>query len=107
MERDRRVRRGGLCAESGTAVLRRRVGAPRLPHEPGAKFLADDVTEKGIAPGKLTTFRLLLRRSLLEFYLDDMLIQAYSRPMRQTGRVGLVFESGRAVFEDLKAWVMM
>ena len=91
----------------GTAVFVQTRGRTEIGRmNQGAKFLADDVTEKGIAPGKPTTFRLLLRHSLLEFYLDDMLIQAYSRPMRQTGRVGLVFESGRAVFQDLNAWVM-
>ena len=38
-------------------------------------FRMEDVTERGIAPDKRTTLRLLVRHSLLEFYLADRLVQ--------------------------------
>jgi len=60
----------------------------------------------GIEPGKSHYFRLLLRRTMLELYLDDRLIQCYSFPLQPTGTLGLIFESGRAVFQELKCWEM-
>ena len=91
----------------GTAILAQTRGRTEIgPMKQGNDFRPDDVTEKGIASGTRTSFRLLLRHSLVEFYLDDLLIQCYSLPDEATGRLGLVFESGRAVFEDVKAWVM-
>ena len=62
--------------------------------------------EAGIEPGVKHAFRLLLRRTMLEFYLDDLLIQCHSLPEEPTGRIGLIFESGKALFEDLRAWDM-
>ena len=62
--------------------------------------------ETGIEHGKKHSFRLLLRKTMLEFYLDDMLIQCHSLPENPTGKIGLIFESGRAVFENLRAWEM-
>jgi hypothetical protein len=62
--------------------------------------------ETGIEHGKKHSFRLLLRRTMLEFYLDDLLIQCHSLPEKPTGRIGLTFESGRAIFENLRAWEM-
>ena len=35
-------------------------------------------------------FRLLLKHSLLEFYLDDLLIECFSLPEPATGRIGVV-----------------
>lgn len=60
----------------------------------------------GVENRKKHAFRLLLRRTMIEFYLDDLLIQCYSLPEKPTGRIGLILESGKAIFEDLKAWVM-
>lgn len=51
-------------------------------------------------------FRLLLRRGLLELYLDDKLVQCYSLYKKPTGRISFVAESGRVVFEDIRAWQM-
>ena len=91
----------------GTALLvetrgKTEIGALR----DGRSFLPDDVLQLGILDGQECPFRLLIRQSLLEFYLNDQLVQAYSLPDRATGRLGLVFESGRVVFEGLQAWEM-
>ena len=91
----------------GTAILAQTRGRTEIGvMTNGINFRPDDVTERGIALGKRSVFRLLVRRSLMEFYIDDLLVQCYSLPEAATGRLGLVFESGRAVFEDVKAWAM-
>ena len=43
---------------------------------------------------------------MLELYLDDFLVTCHSLNPMPTGRIGLAFEGGRAVFQDLKAWQM-
>ena len=73
----------------------------------GAKsFQPDDLVQGGITPGRQHTFRLLTRQCMLEFYLDDRLIQCYSLPERATGQIGFVVQGGRAVVGKLKAWEM-
>ena len=53
------------------------------------------------------SFRLLLRGSLLEFYINDLLARAYSLPERSySGRLGLIVAEADARFEDLRAWSM-
>ena len=47
-------------------------------------------------------FRLLLKGSLMEFYLDDILIESYALPAEARGRIGLINSSD--TLETLKAW---
>ena len=54
--------------------------------------------------GKQASFRLLLKRSLLEFYLDDILIECFSLPAKATGRIGLIQGSGQSIVKDIQAW---
>lgn len=51
--------------------------------------------------GESVRFRLLLRESVLEFYLDDVYIQSYSMPGEATGRIGLL---GADAISDWVAW---
>jgi hypothetical protein len=93
----------------GTAVLMETRGKTEIGVFRNARsnrFRADDMKDIGISSGKKSLFRMLLRRSLLEIYLDGRLIQCYSIADATTGRLGLVWESGRAIFENLKAWEM-
>ncbi|NQU26524.1 MAG: hypothetical protein HQ567_35015, partial [Candidatus Nealsonbacteria bacterium] len=50
--------------------------------------------------GTPARFRLLLKYSLIEFYLDDILIECYSLPGPGIGRIGAI---GKV--SDLRAWV--
>ena len=50
-------------------------------------------------PGEYTR---LVKHSLIEFYLDDLLIECYSLPQDATGRIGLV--GAAAAFGELRAW---
>jgi len=57
----------------------------------GGSFLTQEcLIDREMSLGQTAAFRILLKDSLLEFYLDDMLIQVYSLPSRATGRVGLI-----------------
>ena len=47
-------------------------------------------------------FRTLLKESVLEFYLDDLLIQSYSLPAEATGRIGLLNTSG--LIHEVQVW---
>ncbi len=47
-------------------------------------------------------FRTLLKESVLEFYLDDLLIQSYSLPAEASGRIGLFNPTG--LIHDVQVW---
>jgi hypothetical protein len=47
-------------------------------------------------------FRLLLKGPLMEFYLDDILIESFALPANPTGRIGLV--NSAETLGTLKAW---
>ena len=47
-------------------------------------------------------FRLILKGSLMEFYLDDILIESYALPAEASGRIGLI--NSTDTLETLKAW---
>jgi hypothetical protein len=49
-------------------------------------------------------FRILIRHSLVESYVDDVLFNVFSLPQPASGRVG--FLEGAAGIGDLKAWTM-
>jgi hypothetical protein len=47
-------------------------------------------------------FRLLLKGSLMEFYLDEFLIESFALPGKATGRIGVINSADTAA--TLKAW---
>ena len=47
-------------------------------------------------------FRLLVKGSLMEFYLDDILIESFALPANATGRIGLI--NAVDTMGTLKAW---
>ncbi|MBN1421858.1 MAG: hypothetical protein JXP34_23995 [Planctomycetes bacterium] len=58
--------------------------------------------DREIDPGETVRFRLVLKRWLLEFYIDDILMECYSLPARATGRLGIVGPSG--ALGRIEAW---
>ena len=66
----------------------------------------------GITQGRTHRFRLLLRRSMFELYLDDLLVQTFNTahrqdgPGRTPGRLGLMVQNGFGCFSELRAWRM-
>ena len=53
------------------------------------------------APAKL---RLMLQRDLLEFYLDDVLIECFSLPSAATGRLGLITGGDASAIGNFAGW---
>lgn len=96
-------------AKRGTAVMVGTDGKSQLGDltlEDALSFEPEDIVDAGITPRREHTFRLLSRQYMLEFYVDDRLIQCYSIPERATGRIGFISQSGRMVVGRLKAWEM-
>ena len=62
--------------------------------------------ETGIEPEVAVKFRLLLRMTMVELYLDDLLVLCHSLEGMPTGRLGFIVEGGRAVIEDAAMWNM-
>ncbi len=103
-------REGTSSGTTGTAVLAQTRSRTEIGHfsisEHGVYFAADDMGDQGIAASQSARFRFLLRQTMIEFYLDDLLIRSYSLPTPPSGRLGLMVESGHAIFEDISAWEM-
>lgn len=101
-------RRRGLyieCApEQGVAVLLDEQGVAELgvQQADGADFRAECTVQRDVIFPPSVAFRLLLKGSLLEFYLDDLLIACFSLPSQATGRIGLI--TGSEAFSELAAW---
>jgi hypothetical protein len=68
----------------------------------GTGLVAEERVDRQWAFGQPTRFRLLLKLSLVEFYLDDILIECYSLPQDSGGRIGLIGD--REAFGALRAW---
>lgn len=87
----------------GRTAIRVRVGGivEIGPLPAGGRFVAENTIDRAWPFGATARFRLLVQGSLVEFYLDDLLMQCYSLPRRADGRVEL--SSGDA-FGDLRAW---
>ncbi len=100
----------------GTALLleaagRTRIG--RLRWSAQFDFASEDVigpgcaSPMGIAPHRPHRFRLLVRRNMFEFYLDDLHVQTYNTTSERgtTGPVpatwGLLARNGRGIFRDI------
>ena len=56
----------------------------------------------GILAGRDHQVRMLARRTMIELYIDDLLVCCHSLDAQPTGRLGLIHEAGRAVFENLR-----
>ncbi len=105
-----RARRRGLYIEcgagQGSAILINAAGQAELGpmKADGTGFKAEKKADREMSFGTPARFRLLLAGSLLEFYVDDILIECFSLPADATGRIGFLTAGGRDVVGDLKAW---
>jgi hypothetical protein len=105
----------------GTAILlhacgRTEIGKMTLGQI--AEFDGEDIifpgcaAPAGIFPHVPHSFRLLLRKNMFEFYLDDRLVQTFNtthypdRPGLTPRRIGFLAQNGQGTFENLKAWSM-
>jgi hypothetical protein len=60
--------------------------------------------DRQLPPKAQARFRLLVRHSLVELYLDDVLMNVYSLPKPASGRIG--FLNNASGISELKAWTM-
>jgi hypothetical protein len=74
-------------------------GVTELGSVAGGGFKCEKRVDRQFPFGKMASFRLLMRYSLLECYLDDILIECFSLPDTATGRI--VWGDG---ITDVKAW---
>ena len=97
--------RKGLYVEcdsgGGVGILLASDGAAELGtiQADGSGFKAIKGVNREMEFGKSARFRLLLKYSLIEFYLDDILIECFSLPEQPTGRIGSIGD-----VSDLRAW---
>jgi len=70
----------------------------------GTGFVVEKQVDREMQFGDAADFRLLLKHSLLEFYLNDILIECFSLPAPATGRIGLIHGGGDETIKDLKTW---
>jgi hypothetical protein len=102
--------------DEGLAMVMETYGITRMDHlarrEGKLIFRCLDVTGPGCAtiggihPGRKTSFRLMVRRDIVELYLDDLLVQTFFFSARATGRLGFLAMDGGCLFEDVEAWEM-
>ncbi|MBM4035556.1 MAG: hypothetical protein FJ291_27760 [Planctomycetes bacterium] len=92
--------------DAGTAILVNAHGVAELGPmaADGSGFKAENRIGRETAFGPAPRFRLLIRHSLIEFYLNDLLIQCYSLPAAATGRLGLIQGGAARPAHGLKAW---
>jgi len=102
--------RRGLFIEcgknSGVAVLLDSRGAAELGplQADGTGFKAEKRVDREVRFGQSHRFRLLLKQSLIEFYLNDVLIECFSLPGQATGRIGLIPAADSKSMTNLMAW---
>ena len=91
---------------SGAAILIRSDGSAELGdiRADGAGYKVTFSEDRKMAFGQPAKFRLLLQQSLLEFYLDDILIECFSLPKSATGRIGLICGGDTGSITGLRAW---
>jgi len=70
----------------------------------GTEFKAEKTVDREMDFGLAPAFRLCLKRSLLEFYLNDILIECFSLPLRSTGRIGLISGDVPDAVRNLVVW---
>ena len=92
--------------DSGSAILIDTIGAAELGSikSDGSGFKSEKQVNREMQFGRPAAFRLLLKHSMLEFYIDDILIECFRLPGDATGRIGLIRGSDSQAIGKLKAW---
>lgn len=82
----------GTAPDEGTAILLAKNGSARIGRlaRTGEGFEPHIGIDREFDFGRAPSFRLVLERGLLEFYLADILIHCYSLPVPHDGRIGVI-----------------
>jgi hypothetical protein len=94
------------AAGSGTALMILPLGVTQIGAMTAESkiFRMDSFVNRMERYGVNPSFRLLLRNSQLEFYVNDRFIQSYSMPGNATGRIGIIYNSDPKTIGELEAW---
>jgi hypothetical protein len=105
----------------GTAILLHSYGRTEIGRMALGNRMTFDVEDvigpgcaapAGITPHADHTFRLLVKKNMFEFYLDDMLVQTFNTTHEANGigrtprRIGFVTENGQGIFTNVRLWPM-
>lgn len=108
-------------ASVGTAILLHGYGQTEIGQMTigdRVEFHPEDLTgpgcasPAGILPHTEHSFRLLIRKNMFEFYLDEMLVQTFNTTHAPGSigatpeRIGFIAQNGQGLFGNLKAWSM-
>ncbi|MEJ7678177.1 MAG: hypothetical protein WKG06_10015 [Segetibacter sp.] len=76
----------------GTAIFLKSNGQVEFgePVENSKEFIINDTINREMKFSAQPHFKLFLKQSLIEFYIDDVLIQCYTLPAKSTGKIGIV-----------------
>jgi hypothetical protein len=90
----------------GTAILLHPGGIAELGpmNADGSAFKPEKRVDREMDFGPTANWRLLVKHSLLEFYLNDILIECYSLPGWATGRLGLIPGGPEPCVRVLRGW---
>jgi len=90
---------------SGSLALADTDGVFSIGSYNGYAFRAAD-SKRVAAAGEAQRWRVLVRQSLVEYYIDDAFVQAFTLPEPPTGRLLFVAESAQVSVSDLRVWEM-
>jgi len=91
---------------AGTAILVHAGGITELGsmRPDGTGFKAEQRVDREWKFNDRARFRLLLKDRLLEFYLDDLLVQCHSLPQAASGQIGLLVDGKADACTNIEAW---
>jgi len=91
---------------AGTAIFIGPDGVAELGSmsQDGGDFECDKRADRQCPFAETGRIRLLLKESMLEVYLEDILLECYSLPSAATGRIGVIPGDGAVDVDDWNAW---
>ena len=92
--------------EKGTVFLFDARGVVRYGsvNSDGLSFHCEGHINREIKFNTIPKFRLILKKFLLELYLDDILIQAHTLIKPATGKIGLIFNRNKELLKGICVW---
>ncbi|MDP4213477.1 MAG: hypothetical protein Q8926_12700, partial [Bacteroidota bacterium] len=96
----------GCEKDKGTAIFLEANGQVEFRDkvENSEKFNVIDTINREMKFSSRGHFKLFLKQTLVEFYIDDILIQCYTLPSRATGKIGILSEFKR--ISNLTGWAV-
>jgi hypothetical protein len=93
-------------SKSGVGIMIKSFGITQIGTMKGdaTRFRMDSFINRQVSYGKNPHFRLLVRGSLFEFYINDLFVQSYAMPDDATGRIGYIHNGNPQSVGRFRAW---